>query len=307
MGNNILAGKSAVVTGAGRGIGKAIALALAAQGAKVVVNDLGTGRDGRGEERSPADQVVAEIRAAGGAAVSNYESVVDFNAAERIIQTCVSNFGRLDILVNNAGVLRERMIYNMSYDDWQTVINTHLTGSFNCARHACVVMKEQRYGRIVNMTSEAFRGTVGQCNYGAAKGGIVSLTKSIAREMGRFNVTCNAVAPRAATRMTLDPAVLEGVKKRFERGLIDRATYEEAFNRLGPEHIPPIIVYLCSDQAANINGQVFGTSKGRVVLYSPMDETKGIYTEDAWTDERLMNVVPRTLALGMVNQFAKTE
>ncbi len=301
----VLEGKTAVITGAGRGIGREMALALAAEGVKVVVADPGVARDGSGTDLTPAEAVVQEIKKAGGAAVASSGSVTDFAAAEKIIKTCVSNFGRLDILVNCAGILRERMIFNMSPEEWDDVVKVHLYGTFNCCRHACVQMREQKSGRIINVTSDAWRGTVGQSNYGAAKGGIVSLTRAIAREMGRFGVTCNAIAPMAATRMTVTPEVKAGWKKRYEAGLITKDYYEGLINMPGPEYIPPIVLYLVSDQAANVNGQIFHTEAGRISIYSEPVEIKTVYRnyakEGNWKLEELLDIVPKTLLVGYVN------
>lgn len=301
----ILKGRNAVVTGAGRGIGREIALALGAEGVRVVVNDPGVARDGSGSDLAPADSVVAEIREAGGTAIANYESVASFQAAERIIKSCVENFGSIDILVNCAGVLRERMIFNMSEEDWDTVINVHLKGTFNCCRHACVFMRTQRFGRIINVTSDAWRGTVGQSNYGSAKGGIVSLTRAIAREMGRYGVTCNAIAPMAATRMTVTPEVKAGWIKRYEAGIITKEYLDSLLNMPGPEYVPPMVLYLASDAAADINGQVFHVEAGRISIYSEPVETKTIYRryqqEGKWTVEELIDIIPRTLLVGYVN------
>lgn len=303
--SGILAGKAAVVTGAGRGIGRAIATELAAQGASVVVNDLGGALDGTGQDLAPADQVVAEVRQAGGKAVSNYESVADFEAAARIVKTCLDSFGRLDILVNVAGIERARMVFNMSEDDWTKVIQVHLTGTFNCTRHACGVMREQRAGRIVNVTSDAWRGTIGHVNYGAAKGGIVSLTTSVAREMGRYGVTVNAIAPLAGTRMILTEDVRQGFQKRFEAGLVTRQQMEAALNPPGPEHVGPFVAYLASDQAANINGQVFHVEAGRIGIYAHPVEVKSVYRDferyGRWTVDELAGIVPKSLLVDYVN------
>lgn len=299
-----LKGKAAVVTGAGRGIGREIALALAAEGASVVVNDPGVARDGTGTDLAPADQVTSEIKAQGGTAIANFNSVTDFQAAEEIIKNCVDNFGRVDIVVNCAGVLRERMIWNMSKDDWDTVINVHLNGTFNVCRHACVKMREQRFGRIINFTSDAWRGTVGQSNYGAAKGGIVSLTRAIAREMGRYGVTANCVAPIAATRMTMTEEVKAGMKKRLDSGLITKEFYDSFMAMPGPEYVPPLVIYLASDAAANINGRVFHIEKGRAAIYCEPIETLAIYktTENGmFRVEELEEFVPKTLLTGYLN------
>lgn len=299
-----LTGKAAIVTGAGRGIGKEIALALAAEGASVVVVDPGVARDGSGTDLAPADEVVNEIKSKGGTAIPDHRSVADFTAAEAIIQNCVDTFGKVDILVNCAGVLRERMIWNMTEDDWDTVLTVHLKGTFNMCRHACGRMREQRYGRIINFASDAWRGTVGQCNYGSAKGGIVSLTRAIAREMGRYGATANAVCPVAATRMTLDEGVKAGLKKRLEAGLITQDYYNMIMAMPGPEYVTPMTVYLATDAAANINGQVFHAEKGRVAIYSEPVEVRAIYktVEDGmFRLDELEDAVPRTLLTGYVN------
>ena len=196
-----LQGRAAVVTGAGRGIGRAIAELLAAEGASVVVNDLGGNVDGSGAASGAADEVVAAIRARGGSAVASYDSVADYRAAERIIDTAVREFGAIDILVNNAGILRDRMLFNMSEAEWDAVIAVHLKGSFNCTRHAAARMREQRRGRIVSMSSTSgVFGNSGQANYGAAKDGIAGLMRVVARDLGKYGITANAVCPGASTR-----------------------------------------------------------------------------------------------------------
>ena len=300
----ILKGKAAIVTGAGRGIGREIAIALASEGACVVVVDPGVARDGGGTDLAPANQVVMEIKEKGGTAIANYNSVTDFEAAEKIIKDCLDNFGRVDIAVNCAGILRERMIWNMTEEDWDAVIAVHLKGTFNICRHACAVMRQQRYGRIINITSDAWRGTVGQCNYGAAKGGIVSLTRAIALETGKYGVTANCVAPVAATRMTMTEEVKAGLKKRLEAGLITKEFYQTCINMPGPEYIPPLITYLASDAAANINGQVFHIEKGKVSIYCDPTEVRAVYktTENGmFTVEELKEWIPQTLLIGYIN------
>lgn len=301
-----LQGKSAVVTGAGRGIGREIALALAAEGAKVVVNDAGVARDGTGSSAAPADEVVQLIKSRGGVAMANYESVADFTAAKRIIKACVDNFGKVDILCNVAGIARERMIFNMSEEEWDAVISVHLKGTFNCTRHACVRMREEKGGRIINTTSEAWRGTVGQSNYGAAKGGIVSFTKSVAREMGKYGVTCNAISPGAATRMTLTEEVKAGYQKRYEAGLITKEQLDLMSNIPGPEFVPPMVLYLCTDEASYISGKVFGCTGGLITIYSDPEPTRSIQKdyqkEGPWTLDELMKLVPEELAADIAPQ-----
>jgi len=296
--------RAAVVTGAGRGIGRAIAIAFAKEGASVVVVDPGTSRDGKGTDSRPADEVVEEIIAEGGKAIADYNSVTDFDGAEQTINTCVNAFGKIDIVVNCAGILRERMIFNMTEEDWDAVINVHLKGTFNICRHACVKMREQCYGRIVNFASDAWRGTVGQCNYGAAKGGIVSLGRAIAREMGKYGVTANSIAPFAATRMTLNEKVKAGLKKRLEKGLITQEYYNSALSMPGPEVIAPVIVYLASENTADINGQIFHIEKGKVsTYYEPIENRAICKAEDngIFTVEELNKHIPSTLMAGYFN------
>ncbi len=307
MGKN-LSGNSAIITGAGRGIGREVALLMAKEGANVVVVDPGGAREGGGRDASPADGVVKEIGALGGNAVASYESVADFAAAERIIKLCKDRFGAVDILFNGAGVLRERMIFNMTEEDFDVVISVHLKGSFNMCRHASVVMKEQKSGRIINVTSDAWRGTVGQSNYGAAKAGIVGLTRAVARELGRLGVTCNALCPLASTRLTVTPEVMAGFKKRYEGGMITRDRYEELTHMPGPEHIAPLAVFLASDASADLNGQVIGAYGGRVYLYSEPVPVKELAKEDQtmpWDPETLMTQIPKTIMVGYVNPAPK--
>lgn len=294
-----LEGRNAVVTGAGRGIGRAVALELASQGAKVVVSDLGGSKTGEGADATPTEEVVAEIKKAGGMAVANHESVTDFDAAERIVKCCVDSFGRIDILINCAGILRDRMVFNMSEEEWDAVIAVHLKGMFNMVRHASRLMREQKYGRIVSTASDAWRGAPGQPNYSAAKGGIISLTRTIAGELGKYNITANAIAPFAATRMTMDQEVKERFKRAFEAGMMTAEQYEDLINMPGPEYLAPVVAYLCTEEAAVINGKVIGCGGGRVALFSDPVETRGLYKdykkEGAWSIDDLIKLVPGTL------------
>lgn len=209
----LLKGKVAVVTGAGKGLGRAEAIGLAAQGAKVVVNDLGAATDGKGTSKGPAEEVVGEIKKAGGDAVPSYASVATVAGAESIIKTAVDSFGRIDILVNNAGFNRDRMVYNTSDEEWDSVIQTNLSGTFYCTRAACRVMRQQNYGRIINTSSHAGLGNMGQANYGAAKEGIVGLTRTVARDMGRYGVTCNVIRPVAGTRGFIEMVKEKGLRE----------------------------------------------------------------------------------------------
>jgi NAD(P)-dependent dehydrogenase (short-subunit alcohol dehydrogenase family) len=240
----LLEGRVAVVTGSGRGVGRGIVLALAREGAKVVVNDVGCAIDGRGTEEDPAAQVVKEVKALGGQAVPNYDSVSDFNAAENIIKTALDSFGRIDILVNNAGIVRDRSIAKMSEEDFDAVIAVHLKGSFNCGRHAIPYMREQNFGRIINITSSAgLRGNFGQSNYGAAKAGLMGLTLVWAVELAKYGITVNAMAPAGWTRMVSSMPGMEKVKPSAD---------------MDPDLNGPMIAFLASDKAAQVNGQVFG-------------------------------------------------
>ena len=259
-----LKGRAAIVTGAGRGIGREVALLLARQGAKVVVCDPGFGRNGEVTAERPADEVVAEIRKEGGSAVANFDSVGDYKKAGGIVEQCMNEFGSVDILVNSAGVLRERMIWNMTEEDFDLVINVHLKGHWNMCHHAIKHMRANGFGRIVNLGSDAFKGSVGQCNYAAAKGGILSLSRSIAKEAAKFGITCNTICPSADTRMTLTEEVMANRKRRLAAGLITQAEYDRAMIPRGPEHIAPMIAYLCTNEADWVNAQAFHVEKGRI-------------------------------------------
>lgn len=303
MGNN-LQGKAVVVTGAGRGIGREVALLMAKEGASIVVTDPGSDRSGAGSDRAVADGVVAEIVAAGGRASANYNSVTDYNQAAQIIKQCVDTYGKLDCVVNVAGFLRERMIWNMSEDDWDAVITVHLKGHWNMCHHASRVMRGQRFGRIVNFSSDAFKGSVGQCNYSAAKGGIISLTRSLAKELGRFGVTANAICPLAATRMTMNDKVIEGMKKRLEMGLVTREMYDSIMAMPGPEFIAPMVAYLATDAAKDVNNQVFHVEKGKIHTYAEPVEARALCkfeSDGMFSVDELVQAIPGSLMAGIPN------
>jgi NAD(P)-dependent dehydrogenase (short-subunit alcohol dehydrogenase family) len=260
----MLEGKVAIVTGAGRGLGRGEAIALAREGAKVVVNDLGGGYDGKGEARGPAEDVCKEIREFGGEAVPSFESVANFEGAKRIIDTAINKFGQLNILVNNAGILRDRMVFNMAEEEWDAVISVHLKGTFNCIRHACAYWRNQHKAgkvlgaRIINTVSDAgLLGNVGQSNYGAAKGAIAAFSMIVAREMERYGVTSNCIAPVARTRLTTDatPSIAPIMEKKPPPG---------EFDMIDPENMAPLVVYLASDDAKDISGEVFRLVGDRV-------------------------------------------
>lgn len=296
---NLLEGKCAVITGSGRGMGREIALAMAKQGVKVVVNDLGGAPDGTGADRAPADEVLAEIKAAGGVGVANYDSVADFNAAANIINTCVSNFGRIDILVNCAGIVGKRApsFWEINKEDWDTVIDVNLSGTFNTCRHALGFMVKQKTGRIINFSSPAWLGA-GATAYTASKGAVVSLTIGLAQVMslGGYEITCNAIVPIAATRIGPRGG---GSDRTYQAGLINRQLYEESLDPPGPEHVVAPVLYLSTDQAANFNGQIIGSSRGRVAVYTWPTEAKGIYKDGIWTLDELVRIVPKTLAMDL--------
>jgi NAD(P)-dependent dehydrogenase (short-subunit alcohol dehydrogenase family) len=306
---NRLSGRNALVTGAGRGIGKAVTLALAEQGANVLVCDLGVAMDGTGADKSPADSTVEECHKLGVKAIAHYGDVSNFNSCEEMVKACVTRFGSIDILCNIAGILRPKMIFNMSEDDWDRVLAVHLKGTWNLCRHASVQMRQQRYGRIINCTSEAYAGTVGHTNYAAAKGGIVSLTYAVAREMGRYGVTCNAFAPRARTRMSVGDAQDDGLQKRVAAGLIsqDRLQGMEETRREGadPEYFAPFIAYLASDAAANINGCIFVVSRATIGVWNHPNIVRKFSRDwdsaKPWTTEELERLVPQELLVDYVN------
>jgi 3-oxoacyl-[acyl-carrier protein] reductase len=296
-----LKGKTAIVTGAGRGIGRDVALLLAKEGATVVVNDPGVGRSGEQTGERPADDVVAEIKAAGGKATANYDSVSDYQKAGQMVRQLVEDTGKIDILVNVAGMLRERMIWNMSEDDFDAVINVHLKGHWAMSHHAIKYMRQAGYGRIVNFSSDAFKGSVGQCNYSAAKAGIIGLTRSIAKETSKFGITCNAICPAADTRMVMNDAVIANRKRKFEAGLMTKAEYDRASEPRGPEHIAPMVAYLATDLADYINGQVFHVEKGRVSTYYYGEDMKSLFNDGSlFTIDQLAEKIPGTLMNGII-------
>jgi len=297
-----LKGKAAVVTGAGRGIGREVAMLLAAEGASVVVNDPGVGRGGEQTEERPADDVVAAIRKAGGRASANYDSVSDYLKAGLMVKQCTDEFGKIDILVNCAGNLRERMIWNMSEADFDAVVSVHLKGHWNMAHHAIKYMRQAGFGRIVNFSSDAFKGSVGQANYSASKAGIIGLTRSIAKEASRYGITANAMCPSADTRMTLTEAVKANRKRRFEAGLLTKAEYERTLQPRGPEYIAPMVVYLCLEEADYINGQVFHVERGRINTYYFGEDYKSLHKGDdgMFTIDELIEAIPGSLMNGIV-------
>jgi len=280
-----LDGKVALVTGAGGGLGRAHALLLARQGAAVVVNDLGGARDGTGGGHSMADGVVEEIIAAGGRAVASYGSVTDDGAAAAMVQAAIDNFGRLDILINNAGILRDRSFKKMTDAEWDAVIDVHLRGSYLVTKHAWQRMLEQNEGGRIVMTSSTsgLIGNFGQANYGAAKAGLAGFMRVLALEGKKYGITVNVLAPAAMSRMTED--LMQGDK-------------EELSNRMAPEKVSPLVVWLCTPDAAHITGRQFGVNGNRVTLLSWSVDTVAIKdsSEEPWTVEEIGEAVAQTEA-----------
>ena len=279
-----LAGKVAIVTGAGRGIGRAHALALAEAGAKLVVNDLGAAVSGEGSDETPAQQVVREIEVAGGEAVANGENVADFAGAGRMVDQAIERFGRLDILINNAGILRDRMLVNMTEDEWDAVIAVHLKGHFAPTRHAAAHWRERSKegaevrGRVINTSSPSgVFGNVGQTNYGAAKAGIAGFTIIAAQELQRYGVTVNCLAPNARTRMTEDT--------------FDMSAPEDGFDPLDPANMSPLVVALCADEAQDITGQVFHVWGGAINALQGWTAGELFASDERWEADALLGAL----------------
>jgi len=275
---DMLAGKVVAVTGAGRGIGREIALLCAREGASVVVNDLGSSAEGEGDDASPAAQTVEDIRAAGGQAIANVASVTDPAGAASIIEDALAAFGRVDAVVNNAGILRDRIWHKMSFEDWRAVIDVHLHGTFNVSKAATPHFKEQGGGSFIHFTSTSgLIGNFGQANYSAAKLGIVGLSNSIALDMQRFGVRSNCIAPFAWSRMTAsipgsDPAELARV---------------ERMKSMGAEKVAPLVAFLASDAAREISGEVFAVRKNEIFLFSKPRPVRSMHRSEGWTAESL--------------------
>jgi len=276
----LLDGKVAAITGAGRGIGRAEALLLASEGARVVVNDLGGARSGEGEDTRPAQEVVDEITAAGGTAVANFDNIADWEGGQRFIQQAVDTYGSLDVLVNNAGILRDKMSFNMEESDWDAVINVHLKGHFVPSRFAAAYWRQKSKetgdpvnAKVINTASESgLYGNAGQLNYAAAKAGIAAMTIVLARELERFGVRVNAIAPVALTRLTDD--------------LMGQAP-DEAKERLAPENTAAVVGFLASDLSDGVSGQVFKITGGLCQVVAGWHPVSEIRSEKPWTIENI--------------------
>jgi NAD(P)-dependent dehydrogenase (short-subunit alcohol dehydrogenase family) len=270
---NMLKGKVAVITGAGSGIGRHFALAFGADGAKVVVNDVGKNPDGT----SAAQSVAEEIKAAGGDAVASTDSVAEWQSGNRIVEHAIDHFGRIDCVVNNAGIVRDRFFFNMSLEEWRAVVDVHLNGSFHVARAAAPHFKAQNSGAYVHMTSTSgLIGNLGQPNYSAAKMGIVGLSKSIALDMAKFNVRSNCIAPSAWTSMTATLPDTPENRPRIEK-----------MKKMEAAKIAPLGVYLASDAGAKVSGQIFGVRANEIYLYSQIRMIRSVHREDGWTPESI--------------------
>ena len=275
----MLKDRVAVITGSGNGLGRAEAIAMAAQGAKVVVNDLGTSHDGKGKSSDAADKVVEAVKEAGGEAVASYDSVCSEEGSENIIRTAVDNYGRLDILVNNAGIIRNEVLWDIKTEDWDAMIKTHLYGTFFCTRSAAAIMKEQGYGRIVCTSSHIGFGFFGQAAYSCVKEGIVGFARTVARDMGKFGTTCNIIRPLAAWRGIED-----------KQGIMEE-------NK--PEDVASFVAWLASEGAGNVNGCIFEVFKNRVGIFKePQPLEQVLWKDGRWTPEEFSRVMPETLTRG---------
>jgi NAD(P)-dependent dehydrogenase (short-subunit alcohol dehydrogenase family) len=280
---DMLKGRVAVITGAGNGLGRAYALSFAVRGARVVVNDIGTSHDGYGRTHDAADAVVEQITQEGGTAIANYDSVAEEDGANRIIQSAIDNFGRIDILVNNAGILRVNDICEIVTEDWDAVIKTHIYGTFYCTRQACGYMKQQRYGRIVNVSSHTGLGLKGQATYSTAKEGITGFSRSVARDVAEYGITCNIIRPIAAWR---------GIKQKI--GVVEV---------LRPIDVAALVTYLVSESADHINGCIFEVWRSHVGIFiDPPPVSQVLWKDGDWTPEELQKAMPDTLTSGKTRE-----
>ncbi|QKZ20748.1 SDR family NAD(P)-dependent oxidoreductase [Streptomyces chartreusis] len=287
---NFLAGKVVAVTGAGRGIGRAVALAAAAEGARVVVNDYGVSMDGASPTSEVAQAVVKEIEAAGGQAVAVADDVSTMAGGQRIVDTALSSYGRLDGVVCVAGILRERMLFNMSEEEWDPVVATHLKGTFTVFRAASAVMRKARAGTLIGFTSGNHQGSVSQANYSAAKGGIISLVRSAALGLHKYGVTANAVAPVARTRMSANvPMELAEIGE--------------------PEDVAALVVYLLSDAAREhgVTGQVYTVAGPKIAVWAQPRELRAAYASGGWTPESIAQALPGSVGVDPMPMLARVE
>lgn len=298
-----LANKVAIITGSGQGIGKAIALAMVNEGAKVMLNDI---------NRESAEALASEITEMGGQAIVFPGDVSSFNLARELIQSAVEHLGRVDILVNNAGIHELNNIWELPEKTWDKVLNVNLKGTFNCIRHACGWMKEQRWGRIINAASPSWLGDLEHCDYCASKAGVVGLTRAAAYELGRYGITCNAYCPGAGTSMNMRDDMRAYFVRCCEAGFMSKQYLDMLLNYpRSPAQIAPLIVYLASDWAADINGQVFRVSGGHIAIYSlPMEQNpidKADIEKGLWTVQELKELIPKVVLRGYKNRAPARE
>ena len=304
MGNR-LEGKVAVVTGAGRGIGRGVALLLAEEGASVVVNDLGCDVDGSGASKAPADSVVEEIKSRGGNAVANYDNVAEMEGGENVVKTAVDSYGRLDVLVNSAGITRDRMIFQMTPEDFDLIIRNNGKATFATCKYAAIVFRQQRSGRIVNMTSDAGLGEIGRSNFAAASEGIVGVTRTVARDLGRYGVTCNGISPMVETRQfpgTVDEYRVAPGAPRDERAGIGQspplADWQGPGYRDDPDNVAPLAVYLSTYAAPHINGYIFGVRGGSIYLYSNPAIERSVHKFGNFNMDEMDVLMPKMIGSG---------
>ena len=307
MGNR-LDGRVVIVTGAGRGIGAEVAKWMAADGASVVVNDLGGSLDGTGSAEAPAEVTAQAIRDAGGTAVSNFDSVAEYETAGKVVQTAIDNYGRVDAVCHVAGILRDRMVFNMTEAEWDAVLQVHLYGAFNMVRHCVPHMIDQQYGRIVLFSSGSGLGASGQANYAAAKEGMVGFARSLAKDLAPHGITVNAVYPGGATRMTESiPESTTQLRQQQRTQAAPQQTQSQGPPIQGPPEArdpannAPKAVYLCTEAAGNITGQVVGVSGWQATLYSPRHVTRSIHKNGRWTLDELDDLIPIAIGEGLVN------
>ena len=304
MGNR-LEGKVAVVTGAGRGIGRGVALLLAEEGASVVVNDLGCDVDGSGASKAPADSVAEEIKSRGGNAVANYDNVAEMEGGENVVKTAVDSYGRLDVLVNSAGITRDRMIFQMTPEDFDLIIRNNGKATFATCKFAAIVFRQQRSGRIVNMTSDAGLGEIGRSNFAAASEGIVGVTRTVARDLGRYGVTCNGISPMVETRQfpgTVDEYRVASGAPRDERAGIGQspplADWQGPGYRDDPDNVAPLAVYLSTYAAPHINGYIFGVRGGSIYLYSNPAIERSVHKFGNFNMDEMDVLMPKMIGSG---------
>jgi 3-oxoacyl-[acyl-carrier protein] reductase len=297
----IMTGRNAVVTGSSHGVGRAVAMALAAEGANVVVNGSGAGPAGPGTDLGPLHDTVEQIVSRGGVAIASCGSVADFDYAERLIATCADTFGSMDVLVNCAGIPEVGTIVDVPPETWRRVVDVHLNGTFNCCRHAAPLMATQRRGRIINTGSHAFLGIYGGTAYAASKGGIISLTRAMARDLAENGVTCNVVCPGAKTRLSSGAEYEEKIRSLFAKGWLTEARRDAGLRPPPAEYVAPLVVYLASDPAAHITGQVFVAAGGYVGWFpEPKEERlawRDCNKDGPWTVAELASLLPARLGV----------